>query len=312
MDNFSYNLPKWLPFQDSDMCKKVREIKRSEICNHNNPEFKIEVIKDSEIELRNLLDIFYRIKTASDKNEKLVLILPQPHPLYAKLTYFINKFKVSCKNLYTFNMDEYADEDGNIAPENFKGSFMYAMKNNFYKRIDEELRPPEDHICGPTNKNLKDYGKMIEDLGGADVCYGGVGWSGHIAFVEPGAKEFEGSFEDWKEMGTRIVTLTPFTIAQNSLGLDYGASGDWSSIPPKAATIGPKEIISAKLRSSWNSFLVGGNISWQRFIVRFASHGPVTNLVPATILQTLRTDFYISESNAQDIKWIPYVQKFQL
>ena len=31
---------------------------------------------------------------------------------------------------------------------------------------------------------------MIEDLGGADVCFGALGWSGHIAFIDPGSPEF--------------------------------------------------------------------------------------------------------------------------
>ncbi|GAJ16275.1 unnamed protein product, partial [marine sediment metagenome] len=57
----------------------------------------------------------------------------------------------------------------------------------------------------------------IEDLGGADACYSGPGWTGHLAFIEPDAPEFEGSLEEWKKMGPRIVTLSPFTIAQNSL-----------------------------------------------------------------------------------------------
>ena len=42
-------------------------------------------------------------------------------------------------------------------------------------------------------------------------------------------------------------------------------------------------------------------VSWQRFTVRLAAHGPVTPLVPASILQTLRSDLYISESLAEDI-----------
>ena len=201
-------------------------------------------------------------------------------------------------------MDEWADEDGNIAHETYPNGFLYAMKHNFYYKIDQELRPPEEQIIGPTNKNFKDYGKMIEDLGGADVCYGGIGWSGHLAFIEPNSPEFKTeNLEEWKEMGPRIVTLSPFTIAQSSLDPDFGMSGDWSAIPPKAATIGPKQIISAKLRSSWNYFKIASTpVSWQRFTIRLATHGPVTPLVPASILQTLRTDFYISETIAENIE----------
>ena len=304
MENFKYNISQWAPFQDKEVCEKVRNIKKADITKHKNPDFRIRVIKDSDFAFMRIWDIFSRIKKASDEGEKLVLILPQPHPQYIKVAYLINKFKVSCKNLYTFNMDEWADQDGNIAPETYPNGFLYAMKNNFYYRLDKNLRPPEDQIVGPTNKNLKDYSKMMEDLGGVDVCYGGIGWSGHIAFIEPGAKEFEGSLEEWKEMGPRIVTLNPFTIAQSCLDPDFGMSGDWSAIPPRAATIGPTQVISAKLRSSWNPFTIAStHVSWHRFTVRLAAHGPVTPLVPASILQTLRTDFYISKTIAEDIEF---------
>lgn len=303
MEKFKHGISKWVPFGDSKICEKVRNIKKEDITKHTSPDFKIKVIKDSDIAFMRIWDIFSRIKKASEEDKRLVMILPQPHPQYSKVAYLINKFKVSCKNLYTFNMDEWADEDGNIAPETYPNGFLYAMKNNFYYKLDKDLRPPEDQIVGPTNKNFKDYAKMIEDLGGVDVCYGGIGWSGHIAFIEPGSKEFEGSLEEWKEMGPRIVTLSPFTIAQSCLDPDFGMSGDWSSIPPRAATIGPAQIIGAKLYSSWNSFTIASTpVSWHRFTVRLAIHGPVTPLVPASVLQTRRTDLYISETIAENIE----------
>lgn len=303
MEIFKHGISKWAPFRDSEICKKVRNITKEDITKHTNPDFKIEVKKDSDLAFMRIWDIFSRIKKASEEDKKLVMILPQPHPQYSKVAYLINKFRISCKNLYTFNMDEWADEDGNIAPETYPNGFLHAMKNNFYHKLDKDLRPSEDHIVGPTNKNFNDYAKMIDDLGGVDICYGGIGWSGHIAFIEPGSKEFEGSLEEWKEMGPKIVTLSPFTIAQSCLDPDFGMSGDWSAIPPRAATIGPAQIIKARLRSSWNSFMLGSTpVSWQRFTVRFAAHGPVTQLVSSTILQTLRTDFYISEMIAENIE----------
>ncbi|MCL5987029.1 MAG: hypothetical protein M1371_10800 [Actinobacteria bacterium] len=303
MNEFDYNPSKWVPFRDKEVLERVRNIKREDITRHPNPDFKIVVVKDSEIEFIWITDMFYRIKTASDEGKRLVMITPQPAPLYSKVAYLINKFRVSCRNLYTFNMDEYADEGGNIAPESWPQGFMYAMLNNFYSKIDEELRPPRSQIIAFTNENLKDYGKMISELGGADVCYSGPGWTGHLAFIEPDAAEFEGSLEEWKKMGPRIVTLSPFTIAQNSLHGSFGMSGDLALVPPKAATIGPAQVIEAKARLDWNYFTVlGTSVSWQRFITRLVAHGPVTPLIPESILQTLRTDFYISESIAQDIK----------
>jgi hypothetical protein len=144
---------------------------------------------------------------------------------------------------------------------------------------------------------------MIADLGGADVCFGGIGWSGHLAFIEPGSEAYPPiELEAWKQLGPKIVELTPMTVLQGVLGPEFGGSGDWSWYPPKAATIGPAEIVCAKLRSSWNGFTIGSTmISWQRFTVRLAAHGPVTPRLPASILQTLRSDLYLTESLAADI-----------
>ncbi|NLE43992.1 MAG: hypothetical protein GX620_04675 [Chloroflexi bacterium] len=303
LDGFDYDMARWIPFRDREACQKVRAIRREEITRHANPDFRIEVIADDDFPFRLVTEVFSRIKQAADENRHLVLITPQPEPLYSRVAYLINKFRVNCQRLYTFNMDEYADQDGNIAPETWPNSFLHAMKKNFYHQIDPALRPPESHITGPTNENIGNYGQMIADLGGADVCYGGIGWSGHLAFIEPGSEAYPPiELEEWKQLGPRIVELTPFTVLQGVLGPEFGASGDWSWYPPKAATIGPAEIVGAKLRSSWNAFRLGGSmVSWQRFTVRLAAHGPVTPLVPASILQTLRSDLYISESLAEDI-----------
>lgn len=303
MHGFEYSPSKWVPFRDKDVLQKVRSIKREDIAKHPNPEFRITVVKDSDIEFIWVADMFCRIKKAAEEDRKLVMILPNPVPLYQKVAYLINRFEVNCRNLHVFAMDEYADEDGNIAPESWPQGLTYAMLENFYYQIDERLRPPRSQVVGFTNANLKDYGKMIFDLGGADICYSGSGWTGHIAFIEPDAPEFGADLEEWKKMGPRIVTLSPFTIAQNSLHGSFGMSGDLASVPPKAATIGPAQVIEAKHRIDWNFLTVGGTqISWQRFITRLVAHGPVTPRVPASILQILRTDFYISETIAQDIE----------
>ena len=303
MDEFSYSPSKWVPYKNIEIIEKVRKIKRDDLTKHKNPDFKISIVKDEMAEFIWVSDMFYRVKNAADENEKLVLILPNPAHTYKKVAYLINKFKVNCKKLYTFNMDEYADEEGNVAPESYPQSFKRSIKNYFYSQIDEELRPPEEQIIGPTTKNIKCYGKMIEDLGNADACYSGPGWTGHLAFIEPDAPEFEGSLEEWKEMGPRIVTLSPFTIAQNSLHGSFGFSGDLAFVPPKAATIGPREVINSKNRFDMHNLTTAGtSISWQRFITRLCLHGEVTPFVPQSILQTLKTEVYVSETIAQDIE----------
>ena len=303
MSQFSYAPSHHVPFRDKEVIERVKNIKRADIEKHSNPDFKIKVIPDDDVEFVWVTDMFTRIKNAADKNEKLVMILPNPCPPYRHVARLINAAKISCKNIYAFAMDEYADENGNIAPPDWEYGFTYAMFKYFYYNIDEKLRPAKEQITGFSNKNINDYGKMISDLGGADICYSGPGWTGHLAFIEPDAPEFTAPLEEWKKMGPRVCTLSPYTLAQNSLHGSFGKSGNLAAVPPKAATIGPAQVIEAKHRFDTHALTVHGTTtSWQRFITRLVLHGPVTPLVPESILQTLKTDVYVSETAAQNIE----------
>ena len=72
------------------------------------------------------------------------------------------------------------------------------------------------------------------------------------------------------------------TIAQNSMHGCFGASGDLCAVPPKAATIGPAEVIAAKHRIDQHAIRVDGSrVSWQRMTTRLVLHGPVTPAVAA-------------------------------
>lgn len=303
VSDFEFGPASCIPFRDVSVIRRVRAVRREDMTKHHNPDFKITVVPDADVEFLWLTDLFHRIKTASDAGQKLVMIMPNPWPSYRKLAYLINKFRVDCRSLYTFNMDEYANEHGRIAPDTWPLGFAYAFRKYFWQEIEPALRPPEDHIQYPTDRNINDYGKMIADHGGADICYSGPGWTGHLAFIEPDAPEFAGSLEEWKRMGPRVCTLSPFTIAQNSMHGSFGASGDLTAVPPKAATIGPAEVIASKARIDMHAISVDGSrVSWQRLMTRLCLHGPVTPRVPTSIHQRLRTDVWVSESAAANIE----------
>jgi len=306
MSDFTFEPAAFIPFRDAAVLDRVRKIKKEDIARHPNPDFKISVMPAAEIEFRWLMDMFLRIKTAADRGETCVLITPQPWPNYRRLAFLLNEHRVDCRRLHTFNMDEYANQDGAIAPETWPQGFLHCMKKHFYGKLDAALRPPEDQIQGPTDENIGRYGAMIAELGGADCCYSGPGWTGHLAFIEPDAPEFDAPLDEWKKMGPRVCTLSPFTIAQNSLHGSFGMSGDLCAVPPKAATIGPAEVIAAKHRIDMHAITVDGSFaSWQRLVTRLVLHGPVTPRVPESILQTLRTDVWVSDRIAEDIepKW---------
>jgi glucosamine-6-phosphate deaminase len=298
---FEYELAKFIDFRDAEACRRVRAIKREDLCTHPNPAFTIRIIDNAtEFYTAFALDIVGRIRTAADEGRPFVGIFPVgPMPQYPIAADLINTHRLSCKHVHTFNMDEYADQDGNTAPADWEGSFQRAMLQEFFLKIDEELRPPLEQIHFPDTQNIKSYSAMIEDMGGTDVCYGGIGWCGHIAFWECHLGHEFADMASYKQAGARIVELHPMTIIQNAL---HSFGGDWSWVPPKAATIGPRDILGARDRSFWLDGDLGGGVSWQRFIARLVAHGPVNRFVPGSILQEAKTTYTILGAVADNVE----------
>jgi glucosamine-6-phosphate deaminase len=300
--DFDYGLARFISFRDRETCERVRRISRDELTNHPNPDFRISIVGPAgEFYRRFAEDLVGRIRAARDEGRTFVAILPVgPMPQYELAAQMINDERLSLAHVHTFNMDEYANEDGMTAPPSWPGSFQRAMLERFFGLVDRDLRPPDEQIHFPTSEAIGSYSDLIEDLGGADCCYGGIGWCGHIAFWESHlGEEFGGDLEAYKQAGARLVELHPMTIMQNAL---HSFGGDWSWVPPKANTIGPREILGARHRSFWLDGDLGGGISWQRFIARLVAHGPVSEFVPGSILQTTRTDYTILGSVADDIE----------
>jgi len=303
---FKPALSKFLAFQDRGACARVRAIKRADICTPqewHHPDFKIRVINDAaEFYLEFALDIIGRIQVAQAEGRKCVLILPVgPVPQFTIAARIINQFRLSCRHLVTFNMDEYADEKGNTAPPDWEGSFATAMQAGFFSKIDEGLRPLPENIHFPNTENISLYSEMIAEAGEADCCYGGIGWCGHIAFWESHLGDEFATVEEYRDASARIVELNPMTIMQNAL---HSFGGDWSWVPPKAATIGPRDILAARHRSFWLDGMCGPNtpMSWQRFIARLVAHGPVSRFVPGSILQLAPTDYTMFGRVADDVE----------
>lgn len=302
---FKFNPADWLPFRDREVLERVRKIRRVDMEKHSNPDFRIKIVPD--VTSLWVADMVIRIKESDEQDKKLVMILPNPAvTVYETVAEIINRFGINCRNVYTFNMDEWADQDGNVAPESYPAGFNHSFIKSFYGKINPELRMKRENCCAPTTENIKYYSKLITECGngGADICYSGPGWTGHIAFVEPDVPEFEcDSIEEFIKMDSRIVTLHPLTIAQNSLHGVFGCSGDAANVPTKAATIGPADVVRSRNRFEMHALTTMGTFSsWQRMISRLVLYGPVTPKVPSSILQLLPTTVYVSETIAQEIE----------
>ena len=71
-------------------------------------------------------------------------------------------------------------------------------------------------------------------------------------------------------------------------------------MPPKAFTIGPRDIKNSKNRLEMHDLTTMGTYSsWLRMTSRLVLYGEVTPLVPSSILQLMDTDVYVTEAIAQ-------------
>ena len=309
--DFAFKPASYVPFKDRELCEKLRKISGTDLEKHSNPNFKIKVMMNPHPVL--IATLFSRIKEASEKGKKITLILGNPEPdTYIPLAQLINYFKVDCKNVHIFAMDEWADQDGNIAPETYKAGFAHSMLKYLVYQIDEKLRMPLENVHYPTTKNIANYSDMITECGegGADICSSSPGWTGHMAFIDPVPDFFPEGFDpnveptkaqidEWLNMKARIVNLHPLTVAQNSLHGVFGQSGYIADVPPKAATIGPIDVKNARERIEVHALLTNATFSsWQRMTSRLVLHGPVTPLVPSSMLQLMKTQVLVSDELA--------------
>lgn len=305
-DEFRFKPASFLPNSNMPLeeLERVRNIKREDMEYTNENGFSVRVVLDPESLMA--MDIFTRILKSDVEDTHFGFICPNQHPVcYTSVAEMINKYNISCRNVDAFAMDEWADEDGNVAPLTYGAGLGYSFINHFYYRIREDLRPDISHWHVHTNENKGTgvYSRMIEDAcgGGADVIYSATGWPGHTAFIDPGSEEFAAdSLEDFCKLTSRIVTETPLTIAENSLFSPMGASGDVWAVPPKASTIGPYDVVNAKERFEVHNYLNSPNgDSWQRMISRIELYGPISMECPASIFRLGKGTCYVSEALAK-------------
>lgn len=298
--DFAFKPGDYVPFKDREVCERLRKLSGKELEKHPNPDFKIKVMMNPHPVL--IATLFSRIKEASENDRKITLILGNPEPeTYIPLAQLINYFQVDCRKVHIFAMDEWADDQGNIAPETYKAGFAHSMLKYLVYQIDEKLRMPLENVHYPTNKNISVYSKMITECGegGADICSSSPGWTGHMAFIDPVDEFIKPTMEEYLQQEARIVTLHPLTVAQNSLHGVFGQSGYVADVPPKAATIGPVDVLNARERIEVHALLTNNTFSsWQRMTSRLVLHGPVTPLVPSSMLQLMKTQVYVSEEIA--------------
>lgn len=243
----------------------------------------LEIVPDDQNLIRHFAEAMLReYRSAKEAGrDKVVFILPVgPVGQFDLVAEICNEQRIDLGDLVIINMDEYLTPDGSdFIPASDPLSFHRHMEEHFYARLNPELRPPSSQRVFPSPADPAMVPSLISDLGGCDVCFGGIGITGHVAFNDPPEPGENISLESFANSSTRVVQLSRETLLINSVTT---CRGNIDLIPKLAVTIGMKEILeSRKIRIYMNRF-------WQSAVVRKILHGPITPAVPASLLQNHR------------------------
>lgn len=219
---------------------------------------------------REMLDT---IQMGNKRGGHTALIVPVgPVGQYEPFARMVNEKRVSLRNVWFINMDEYLDSQDRYISEDSDLSFRGFMKRNVYARIDPALIMPPNQRVFPDPRAPEAVDDMVSELG-VDLCVGGIGINGHLAFNEPRA---ELSADEFAALGTRVIDISPETRAVNC---QSALGGALEEMPKRCVTIGMRQILSAR------RVVLGAFRDWHRAVVRRAAYGDVCAAFPVTLLQ---------------------------
>lgn len=192
-----------------------------------------------------------------------------PIGIYERLAEMNKSGDIDFSETVSFNLDEYVG----LGPDNPQ-SYRWFMNDNLFRHINilPENTSVPNGLAADTEKECERYEAAISQYNGIDMQLLGLGHNGHIGFNEPGT--------EFKTM-THCVSLTESTIQANKRFFE-----NEEDVPRFALTMGIRTIMQARRVI----LVVSGEGKAQ--IVKEAFGGPVTPLVPASVLQ-LHSDFVL-------------------
>jgi glucosamine-6-phosphate deaminase len=170
-------------------------------------------------------------------------------PLVARL---INELELDLSYAHFWAMDEWVI-DGKEVPVCHPLSFERADRELCFNRIYPRLRMPEKNLHFP-KADLTAYVESWQQAR-CVVMQGGQGDVKHWAFNDPVQRE--GPYKDnppspdeYRKLGSRMVSLHPITLIQNARTSGGGMVQD---VPSQALTVGPVETWMAEKVSIWQA-----------------------------------------------------------
>lgn len=185
-----------------------------------------------------------------------------PVGLYKQLIEWYRNGDLDFSGVRTVNLDEYKG----ISRENDQ-SYYYFMHQNLFDHVNIPAGNTHlpDGMEPDSEKECRRYEELIQSVGSVDLQLLGIGHNGHIGFNEPA---------DAFDKLVHCVNLTQSTIEANKR---FFASA--KEVPRQAYTMGIQTIMRSK------KILIIANGEGKADIVRDAFFGPITPMVPASVLQ---------------------------
>lgn len=235
------------------------------------------VATEADVYLDMALDMVHVIQENEKAGKDTVLIVPVgPTGQYPVFAQIVNEIGLSLKRVHLFNMDEYLLTPSQAIAPDHPMSFHHRMQTELYDRLDPALTVPPEQRHFPEPGKEKEYDALLASLGGADVCYGGIGINGHIAFNEPPEPGVEVTPEAFAALPTRVLPITRETRTVNAIGYQRG---DLRGMPEWCISIGMRQILSAR------RVYIALMREWQHGITRHVLNGEPTARIPASLLQ---------------------------
>ena len=232
---------------------------------------------ESDVYLDMALTMLDAVIRCQKENRVCAMIVPVgPTGQYPILAELVNRLGISLRHVHFFNMDEYLISPTQAIAADHPMSFHARMEKDFYARVSPEWAIPESQRHFPEPGKEAEYDRMIEAVGGIELCLGGLGINGHIAFNEPPEKEQPMTAEEFGALNTRVLPITRETRTVNAIGYQRG---DIRGMPEWCISVGMRQILSSR------SVYIALNREWQHGIARHVLHDPVQAALPASLLQ---------------------------
>ena len=235
------------------------------------------VAKEWDVYFGMALVMLEEIMKNNEKGKKTVMIVPVgPTDQYPILARLVNTLGVSLKNVWFFNMDEYMTSPTEMIDPSHYMSFKKRMQDGFYSTVREDLVMPECQRLFPEVGREAEFDVLIEELGGVDLCLGGLGINGHIAFNEPPEAGDPITAEEFASLPTRVLPISRETKTINAYGYQRG---DLRGMPEWCITVGMKQILAAR------KIYIALNRDWQHGIFKHVLRDEPKAQIPASLLQ---------------------------